>query len=962
MYRNSIHFFFVILFFITSYVVTAQNSLYHISQQILYSNDSLIGASNAVIYKGEVHFVVAQNPKGNFPGYSDPNSKWNTLSLRNESGKVIDYESSSVATTPDMTDLQVTPDSNLAFVFREPTGNTYGFRMMYSEWNQSTFTLTDTIFQNNNWGTWARICYNENKQPLISSFSFAGYALLLHAKMPTWQTYNLTNNGNDVIQLSSVYNNQKLLISGRHGLLKTIRLYTVDFQTSLVSNEVIDSGAFHNCDLKIHNNIVYSLYSSNKYLYLANNATGSWVTDSIFKMDTVYHRASLFFKTDGTPVIACQNNDTLSVIEKQNNGWNIIYSHENLIKGNTLSGRNPTLLYKKNLLHVFFADAKNVYLVNLENSKNENINLQSGLSAYYPLDSNANDYSGNSLNGTLQNETSFKKSVIGDGVEVVGACNNPSYCIENDGGHVLLPYLDFNSKPSFTISLWVYDKGALSDGEGFIFYGDHASQSVGIGYYGNIQFAVGNKAVTIPYNSQNLNHWILYTLTINNGKVQAYKNGDIVGYDSLFTVALSQTTAALGRHWWNAGGSTSTRMNGIFDDVRIYDRNLNEAEIDSLYRYGIDQYVLQNDFTKPQLTISVLSTDTVFRYGDTLKIIVHTNEAIANTSSMKIIGSGALFLDSTLTRISDTVFEFVYVISNIGGVANLKVYNASDRAGNKIDTIACFKNGITIIPIRLGDVDDNTKIQAYDAALTLQKTIGNSALQWQPWRVATANVDNTSKTSPNNITANDAALILKYSVDSLHIFPASKLKTYSSAVSITIENNNLVFRAIDSLLALNISIPDGNKYLGTPKAGNDSIMLSYSITNTNYSAGIATAFVPEPNTELIRIPILEIGKSITLLMLIDTMAVSETITLTNVDEYISNSIRIYPNPVKDVLYFKNIIYQKEFHYEIYNTLGVLVEHGVCKNNSIITKNFPIGMYLIYCNIGNSRKSFLFVRE
>jgi hypothetical protein len=41
--------------------------------------------------------------------------------------------------------------------------------------------------------------------------------------------------------------------------------------------------------------------------------------------------------------------------------------------------------------------------------------------------------------------------------------------------------------------------------------------------------------------------------------------------------------AGLGGHWWNGGGSHSTRFNGIFDDVRIYNRPLSEAEIQELY-------------------------------------------------------------------------------------------------------------------------------------------------------------------------------------------------------------------------------------------------------------------------------------------------------------------------------------------------------------------------------------------
>ena len=66
------------------------------------------------------------------------------------------------------------------------------------------------------------------------------------------------------------------------------------------------------------------------------------------------------------------------------------------------------------------SNAGSNYLVDEDNSNLKEINIDSGLIAYYPFDNNANDYSGHSHHGNFQNSAYITTGVIGNGVHLNG--------------------------------------------------------------------------------------------------------------------------------------------------------------------------------------------------------------------------------------------------------------------------------------------------------------------------------------------------------------------------------------------------------------------------------------------------------------------------------------------------------------------------------------------------------------
>ncbi len=162
------------------------------------------------------------------------------------------------------------------------------------------------------------------------------------------------------------------------------------------------------------------------------------------------------------------------------------------------------------------------------------VDTTKGLIAYYPFDGNANDYSGNNLNGTAMNNYSYGNGVVNQCINFVGV--NSVY--DHSGGYVSIPSITNFNLQSLTICLWVKEDTVYhSDGgEGYIvFSSDMRLGWCGIWHLNNtIQFAVGANnddnnpnainPISIPYDSTDAHKWVFYSMVYNDGYLFVYKN------------------------------------------------------------------------------------------------------------------------------------------------------------------------------------------------------------------------------------------------------------------------------------------------------------------------------------------------------------------------------------------------------------------------------------------------------
>ena len=216
------------------------------------------------------------------------------------------------------------------------------------------------------------------------------------------------------------------------------------------------------------------------------------------------------------------------------------------------------------------------------------INLQNGLIAYYPFNGNANDESGNSNNGTLQGQTTFENGVVGTCAKFRG---------NQLGDYISIPPVNL-SLTQFSISAWVnvtnIDSGLYMEEEDILSFDDvnspnhfalsvrrngSVSQTDSLGFHfwipGLLYFNTNLKFFP--------NSWLHVVGTYDGIKARIYVNGILESESVSIINASINTTADMwinSHYYW--GANTQGRMGGNIDEVRLYDRALNQSEISAL--------------------------------------------------------------------------------------------------------------------------------------------------------------------------------------------------------------------------------------------------------------------------------------------------------------------------------------------------------------------------------------------
>lgn len=209
--------------------------------------------------------------------------------------------------------------------------------------------------------------------------------------------------------------------------------------------------------------------------------------------------------------------------------------------------------------------------------------LRRGLLLHYTFDRDVEgkltDVSGHKRHGSLHNEYRYVKRGAGKALHLTGQGEDG-----DRGGHALLPFIDFASLKEFSIAVGVNEQSMSSKfGEAYVVFGSDrqttVADSVGISHFNqDVYYRVGDGWSVIGFDNGDLNRWTHYALTFRNQRLRAYRNGRLVD-ERQARVSTVGRQAALGRHWWHHGGMSSTRFVGAFDEVRVYDRALSEAEI-----------------------------------------------------------------------------------------------------------------------------------------------------------------------------------------------------------------------------------------------------------------------------------------------------------------------------------------------------------------------------------------------
>ena len=258
----------------------------------------------------------------------------------------------------------------------------------------------------------------------------------------------------------------------------------------------------------------------------------------------------------------------------------------------TLSGTAPNLTYTPTADYTGddsftfkVNDGKNdsnVSTINITILDDNPINLSQGLVAHYEFEGNANDSSGNGNNGTEYGGVEFADGIIGQAGSFDGVDD-----------YILVPNSSTFPTNAITLSYWINRDSIPSQLDNYI------SKELSFQSYlksdGNFESGLwkGSAGQWSGYLADsnitnNLNKWILYTVTFDNDSKEAksFINGVLVNATTKTDINAYLRDSSNPMYIGRNGSQSVYFINSKLDDLRIYNRALNESEIKELYKMG----------------------------------------------------------------------------------------------------------------------------------------------------------------------------------------------------------------------------------------------------------------------------------------------------------------------------------------------------------------------------------------
>ena len=267
------------------------------------------------------------------------------------------------------------------------------------------------------------------------------------------------------------------------------------------------------------------------------------------------------------------------------------------------------------------------------------VNLSNGLEAYFSFNGNADDVSGNNNHG----------SIFGSPTLVQDRFGNPNSAYSFDG---LDDYINTYSTFDYTnrsVSLWIHAKDANG-------YGGTANVAITQDDdnldYGKLRIDYSNNTLNLyaggttgefTTSSTNLNSWAHLVLIREGNATKYYINNQLVHTD--VSASTGSTYNPNPDFIIGAGRDLNQQFfEGKIDDIRIYNRAINECEINSLYEIRSLKLQRSSESTiislypnpvKNYLTIKTKSEELKFKILDSRGRVV-CNDILIKNDKQKI--------------------------------------------------------------------------------------------------------------------------------------------------------------------------------------------------------------------------------------------------------------------------------------------------------------------------------------
>jgi hypothetical protein len=339
---------------------------------IIYTNNTLAGISEAILYAGNIHCLAFIDSLEIF--YGGQLNYYHRVMLLNENSTPITVENNQWAIGGYSSDLTLNPiNNNLCLTYQYSPTQNWGFLDSYKEFDGSSFVVNENTYPTaDNWGTWPRIRVGTDGVVRHTNFAHAGYNLryFYRSSPGNWIFQILTSgfpNGsaaNNQVEIDAC-NNYHIAYQTSSNL--RYNFVSSDHNASGMVN--IATGISSICDATFDNNSNFTvLFFANNDLYTVTNNDGVWGSQSaqniLTPSDIVNEKASFLYQSNGNLIVAYQTQSELFVKEKIGANWYTVYTHPGL--SSSLS--KPTIIDKNGTYYVVYSGNSNVYTIELGNS------------------------------------------------------------------------------------------------------------------------------------------------------------------------------------------------------------------------------------------------------------------------------------------------------------------------------------------------------------------------------------------------------------------------------------------------------------------------------------------------------------------------------------------------------------------------------------------------------------------
>lgn len=404
---------------------------------------------------------------------------------------------------------------------------------------------------------------------------------------------------------------------------------------------------------------------------------------------------------------------------------------------------------------------------------NAQVPFTNSLVAYYPLNGNANDASGNGHNGTVFGAATFgvdrngnTNSCIslpgtagnGSGVDIPSLSNLPYLPVTYSAWFVLNNYVPQSFWVDIMPLVGREAAGNQSEGSIAMLLEPGASVNNDLVYFGGAHNAVTGK---VPPTNQ----WCQVILTIDaSGNIDFYFDGTNIS--SAGSVPAGQPLDF--RIGCSSGGNDGSQYvwNGLIDDVRIYNRALSPTEAQQLYEYEAPTNPI-SILEQPQSLLVNAHTAASFSVTATGAAALSYQWSFDNTNI-----PGATSSNLTISNVVQTnLGTYAVLVSNVFGAvtssnAVLSMYPFLAQPFNGLDTYWGYTNSLSVVAWGTGPLD----YQWFDDGVAIE---GATNAQFtftgiQPtnagfYAVVVSNALGSVTNTPEQVVVNPAGVSLSFS-------------------------------------------------------------------------------------------------------------------------------------------------------------------------------------------------------